>query len=173
MSRLRSAAIRPYVSADNESAARARAPVYMMSPTFWCGIGQQRGPCDELTIEVQDTAGNRTVTLGADTSRSGTCGGRFNHAIGSVPRGPILTSRRRSSGAANPGGIKALPERRTIYIALRAIRANGDRSLTALAGDALAQARAIGAERIVIDLRDNGGGDNTLFRGFVDALADQ
>ena len=164
------AAIRPYVSADNESAARARAPVYMMSPTFWCGIGQQRGPCDELTIEVQDSAGNRTVTLR----------GHFplRYLWWTLQPRDWIRAPRPDPGFApsfewrrEPWWIKALPERRTIYIALRAIRANGDRSLTALAGDALAQARSIGAERIVIDLRDNGGGDNTLFRGFVDALA--
>jgi hypothetical protein len=163
------AAVRPFVSADNESAARVRAGLYMMSPTFWCAIGRQ-ADCDRLVVEVTDRTGQRAATLR----------GRFPlRYLWWVlqPRDWILPPRRDPGHAvsfewrAEPWWVIPLPERRAVYVALRAIRANGDRPLAALAADALERARSIGAERLVIDLRDNGGGDNTLFRGFVDRLA--
>ena len=84
----------------------------MMSPTFWCGVGQQLGQRDELTIEVHDSAGNRTLTLP----------GHFplRYLWWTLQPRDWIRTPRPDPGApsfewrSEPWWTKALPERRTV-----------------------------------------------------------
>jgi len=73
----------------------------------------------------------------------------------------------------NPGKtfwFEVLPDRKALYAQVNAVQDGETETLAAFSARMVAAARAAGAERIVLDLRLNGGGDNYLSRGLVLAL---
>ena len=149
-------AIRPYVSADNEAAARVRGAVYMLSPRFWKAIGYAMS-ADELEMELEHPEGSRRRIRIEPT-------GRLRYLWWYLE--PHLLWKRR-----HPWSMTAMPARKALHIELRSIRHEGSRTMTLFAHEVLDEARRDELTRIVIDVRGNSGGDNTTFRGFVDAMA--
>ena len=73
----------------------------------------------------------------------------------------------------NPGKtfwFEVLPDRKALYAQVNAVQDGENETLAAFSARMVAAGRAAGAERIVLDLRLNGGGDNYLSRGLVLAL---
>jgi hypothetical protein len=65
----------------------------------------------------------------------------------------------------------SLPESRTVYLKYNSCREMKDRPFAAFLKDAFAAVEATQAERLVVDLRNNGGGDSSLFDPFFRELA--
>ena len=81
--------------------------------------------------------------------------------------------RRNLSFLRNPGKtfwFEVLPDRKALYAQVNAVQDGETETLAAFSARMVAAARAAGAERIVLDLRLNGGGNNYLGRGLVLAL---
>lgn len=66
--------------------------------------------------------------------------------------------------------FEILPEQKAFYVQINAIQDDPAESLAAFSGRMIEAARKSGAEKLVLDLRLNGGGDNYLNRGLVLAL---
>lgn len=161
-------AVRPYVAADNDTAIRTRSTYYMLSPRFWSAIGHPTDP-DRLQFGLQSSGQEHIAEL-STVSRWRYLWWVFE------PRRWIRPPRLSPNAAPSfewrrdNFWITPMPERGAVYVALRAVQPNGKETLTAFATRILTTARSSGAQRIVIDVRENGGGDNTLFRGMIKAL---
>lgn len=65
----------------------------------------------------------------------------------------------------------ALPESRAVYVKYNSCREMKDRPFAAFVKDVFAAVESIQAERLIVDLRNNGGGDSSLFDPFFRALS--
>jgi len=72
---------------------------------------------------------------------------------------------------SKPYWFAALPESRAVYIKYNSCREMKDRPFAAFIKDAFAAVESIPAERLIVDLRNNGGGDSSLFGPFFSALS--
>jgi hypothetical protein len=161
-------AMRPYIAADNDSAARVRSTYYMLSPRFWNAIGYPTDP-DRLRLVLRSRQGAHTVELSTVS--------RWRYLWWVLqPRQWLIAPRPSPLSAPffewrrDNFWITPMPDRGGVYVAFRAVKPNGKETLTAFGARILNTTRSTGAERIVIDVRENGGGDNTLFRGMIGAL---
>src|SRR4051812_42948493 len=155
------ARIRPVISHDNEMGVRAFTPFFMVMPEILHAIGiasdMQHVP---VTFNVNGRI--RTVVL--------TPTGLF----------PMMTGDADRSWVGRPGWIDArdkaptplwfadptniywyryLPEQRTLYMQINTIQQKSTDSLSAFMARAIATADSVGADRFVLDLRLNGGGN--------------
>ena len=155
------ARIRPLISHDNEMGIRAYTPFLMVMPEILQATGiasdMQRIP---FTIEL---AGKRqTVTLSpaglfpmltGDADRSWVKRAGWIDARDGKPD-PLWLS-----DPANFYLYKYLPEARTLYLQINTIQQKPTDSLRKFIGRAIAAADSAGAEKFVLDLRLNGGGN--------------
>ncbi|MBI2680939.1 MAG: hypothetical protein HYX25_08040 [Candidatus Solibacter usitatus] len=162
--------IRPYVAADNESAARVRAPAYMLSPRLWKAIGVSTA-VDGLDLEFASTSGARRAVRLQATSRLRYLWWYLEPRAWLFPPAPPAGSPPSAERKRDPWWLTPVTNRKAVYVAFRGVRDRRGETLTMFGARLLKTAKAMQADRIVIDVRDNGGGDNTLFRGFVAALA--
>ena len=65
----------------------------------------------------------------------------------------------------------ALPESKAVYLKYNSCREMKDRPFAAFVKDVFAAVESVRAERLVVDLRNNGGGDSSVFEPFFRALA--
>lgn len=166
------ARIRPLISRDNEMGVRAWAPVLLCMPEVLHAVGLTADPA-RATLQLQTTQGRRDVSLsGADLF-------------------PMLTGETDRSWMKRPGWVDARdrapeplwlsdPENtywyrylrgvRTLYCQINAIQQKPEDSLRVFLTRALAVADSSGAERFVLDLRLNGGGDGSWNRDILRCL---
>ena len=155
------ARIRPLISHDNEMGVRAFTPFFMVMPEILQATGvvpaMQRIP---LTIE---SGGKRqTVTVSP--------AGLFPMLTGDADRSWVrragwLDARDRApaplwlSDPTNIYWYKYLPKGRTLYCQINTIQQNPTDSLQVFMARAIAVADSAGADKFVLDLRLNGGGN--------------
>ena len=155
------ARIRPLISRDNEMGVRAFTPFLMVMPEILQATGivpdMQRVP---LTIEL---AGKRqTVTLAP--------AGLFPMLTGDVDRSWMKRVGWVDARDGKPDPLwlsdptsfywyKYLPEARTLYMQINTIQQKPTDSLRKFMARAIAAADSAGAEKFVLDLRLNGGGN--------------
>lgn len=72
---------------------------------------------------------------------------------------------------SKPYWFAALPESKAVYIKYNSCREMKDRPFAVFIKAAFAAAESIPAERLIVDLRNNGGGDSSLFGPFFRALS--
>jgi len=155
-------AIRPAVHYDSEMWLKLVGPQYLRIPEILqaCGVTDTPG---ETPLTLEKSGQTRTVVLRP------------------LPPGPepAWVAWSDVSGQAKPLYLKdpgksfwfeILPDRKAIYVQVNAIQNDPAESLAAFSGRMMDAAKAAGAERIVLDLRLNGGGNNYLNRGLVLAL---
>jgi len=162
--------MRPYVSADNESAARVHAPAYMLSPRLWKAIGVGAS-ADALDFDLATASGGRQHIRLPATARLRYLWWYLRPRDWLFPPKPPAGSPPSAEWKRDPWWLSPMAARNAIYVAFRAVRNRDGETLTAFGGRLLGAARTMRAGRIVIDVRNNSGGDNTLFRGFVAVIA--
>jgi len=155
-------AVRPTVAYDSAMWVRHVAPQYLRIPEVLqaCGVTDslQRVP---LEVEIEGVIQ------------------RF--VLEPLPPGqePKQVTWSDVTGAAkplflqNPGKtfwFEYLPDHKSLYIQVNAIQDDPGETLAAFIARATTEARARGAEKIILDLRRNGGGNNYLNRGPVLSL---
>jgi len=166
------ARVRPLISRDNEMGVRAWAPVLLTMPEVLEAVGLASDPT-RATLGLETARGPREVLLSA--------AGLF----------PMLTGETDLTWAKRPGWVDARdhapeprwlsnlqnkywyrvrPERRSQYCQINAIQQKADDSLNVFLARAMRAADSAGADRFVLDLRLNGGGDGTWNRDIVRSL---
>ena len=166
------ARVRPLVSRDNEMGVLARAPMFLAMPEVLYALGLAPDP-GHVTLVLDTPKGRREVTL--------------------APVGlfPMLTGETDRTWAPRPGWVDArdgaptplwlsnpgdtywyryIPAARTMYLQLNAILQKPDDSLAVFLPRAIHAADSAGAERLVLDLRLNGGGNGQWNRDILRSL---
>ena len=166
------ARVRPLVSRDNEMGVRAWAPVLLTMPEVLQAIGLSSDP-KRATFLLETTKGRRETSLSAI--------GRFPMLTGDTDltwmRRPGWVDAREGeaeplwlSDPQNKYWYRYLPGTRSLYCQLNAIQQKPEDSLRVFFARAIAAADSAGAERFVLDLRLNGGGDGSWNRDVVRSL---
>jgi hypothetical protein len=155
------ARVRPLISHDNEMGVRAYAPLFLTMPE----ILQATGVIVDMqhaSYVVEKDGKRRTVTLGPS--------GLFPMLTGDIDKNWLrrpgwVDARDRAPSALwlsdpmNPYWFKYLGEQRTLYCQINTIQQKPTDPLPAFMVRAIAAADSAGADRFVLDLRLNEGGD--------------
>jgi len=166
------ARVRPLISRDNEMGVRAWTPVLLTMPEVLHAIGLSADPT-RATFLLETTTGRREVPLPAT--------GRFPMLTGETDltwtkRAGWVDARDRAAeplwlgDPQNKYWYRYLPRTRSFYCQLNAIQQKSEDSLRIFFARAIAAADSSGAERFVLDLRLNGGGDGSWNRDIVRSL---
>jgi tetratricopeptide (TPR) repeat protein len=161
-----SAAVRPYVGYDNSYTVRSRLPEYLRAPSFLHTVGLTSFPDSaEVTVEA---AGQATWTgaIAADESDPGDVDERHSPlaedwiSFARRTLGSPEPLHRRNRGAWH--WFERLPEHRAVYFQFNVVRDSEAHSLAELTDKLAAELDRADVERLVIDVRWNGGGDTFL-----------
>lgn len=165
--------IKPLISTDNEQGVVERIPLYYACASLLRAEGLTASDT-EATWEFADEAGNRSEHLLKAVSPVRYLYWylrplhRFKYGGGAPPpETPMYLTH----DIWDYYWLTWIESSKTIYVQINQIQNKSDESMTAFGERIVSMANELGAERVVIDLRRNGGGDNTVTRGFVDAIA--
>jgi hypothetical protein len=155
------ARVRPLISRDNEMGIRAYTPFLVAMPEVLHATGITPD-LEHVRLVVDQSGRRRTVTLGH--------AGLFPMLTGDadrswLPRAGWVDARDRAPAALwlsdpiNPYWFRYLAGDRTLYCQINTIQQKASDSLGTFMARAIATADSAGAERFVLDLRLNGGGN--------------
>lgn len=154
-------AMRAVISHDNEQGIQAAAPALLSIPEVLHARGVVADP-DRTTLEVESRDGTRlTVALSAgDGLPDGLVDAR---AAAAMPDPPWLR---------RPGvnWFELLAGSHTLYVGFNTVRDAADEPLAGFFDRIFAAALGGGAERLILDIRANGGGNMTLNRPLLHHL---
>ena len=167
-------------SGDNHFSRIDRAPLFLMSP----GVLRSLGIIDEddalaLVVETGGPGPRRaSATVAAVEPGEGRYPAFFQDPEGLPVAGGV--SFREAATRPLPLHLRdldrawwfeTLPERRMVYVMLRRVdREDGGITFAGFVERLFAHVDSIGAEYLVIDLRHNGGGDNTILQPLIHGL---
>jgi hypothetical protein len=159
------ALVRPLLGRDNEMGLRAWAPVYLSMPEVLYAVGIANDP-ERIRMTVERGGVRRAVTLapiGPFPMRSGEPDRSWMHRDGWVDargdRDPLWLT-----DASNFYWYRPLPDAKALYVQINAIQQKPGDSLFVFMTQAIAAADSMGAERFVLDVRHNGGGNGSFNR---------
>lgn len=161
-------AVGTVISHENDFWVKALAPFYLSIAEVVNALGISPG-AETLTLNVEQGGKNATVVVRPVASAPGQGG---NHA------GPLDMSGwkdMRNAGEAplylqQPGKLHwmtYLPESKTLYVSYRAVVSTPDDPLPPFFTRVFAAADSLRPTRLILDMRDNGGGNNALNKQFV------
>lgn len=170
--------VAPLIARDNDMDVLRFGPTLMVMPEVLHALGVVAGP-DSVEITVDDAGERRSVVLAPERgafrleghglldTRARRDGWRDALARDAAPGtgGPLLYR-----DPARPFWSEWLPEERALYVQINRIGDGADATFADFAEGSLADAEARGAERLVLDLRWNRGGNNYLLRPLVRAI---
>lgn len=148
----------PYIWRDNEMGIKSTAPVYLSVPPILHAIGLSSSKSG-ATFTISKEGRERTVEL------------RPTAKLDELwdPPATWLSARRTDAPTplwqkdpTNSFWYEFVPDSKTFYIQFNAVQNKQNETVEAFFGKAFAEAERQGAERLVIDLRRNGGGNNYL-----------
>jgi hypothetical protein len=153
------ARVHPLIGHDNAMGLAAWAPVLLTMPEILDAVGLAKDP-DHAMFTLEQGGKARTVTLapiGPYPMRTGEPDRSW------MPRAGWVDARTRTplwlEDASDLYWYRALPQERALYCQVNAIQQDPADSLEAFMARALAAADSMAAQRFVLDLRLNGGGD--------------
>ncbi len=155
-------AVRPAVHYDSEMWFKLEGPQFLTVPEILqaCGV---TGTVERTPLTLDKDGGIETVVLEPLPSGPEPAWVVWSDTSG-APKPLYLRN------IDKPFWFEILPGRKAVYAQVNAIRDDTAETLAAFSARMIAAAEAAGAERIVLDLRLNDGGDNYLGRGLVLAL---
>ena len=164
--------VRPLISRDNEMGVRAWAPVLLTMPEVLHSVGLASDPTGaEFTLEQRGVRRTARLTpiglfpmLTGETDRTWEKRESWVDARDRTPD-PLWLS--------NPGAkywFRLLPAKGAVYCQLNAIQQDPKDSLRNFLGRVIRSADSARAERFILDLRLNGGGDGSWNRDILRAL---
>lgn len=155
------AAVAPTIQRDNEMGVRLRLPERLVLPELLHARGISDSP-DRAAFTLERTDGTEVSV-----------------ALEAVPAGVTVEWAKISTPGPGPRHLRhpdrnfwlePLSEHRTLYVRLRECHGEEDETLAAFAERVLEAVRRPAIERLVLDLRGNPGGDNSLNRPLVHAM---
>jgi hypothetical protein len=153
--------VAPLLSRDNEWNLLEKLPHALVTPAILRGLGIQKlvGP---VSVSVREGGASHDVALAPIH------GGFPREAL--PPRGELPSAR----GREKSWWSEVLPESHALYVQYNAVRTADDSGakLKSFADTLAPLVERQKLERVVLDLRWNGGGDNTTFGPLIDALKD-
>jgi hypothetical protein len=156
-------ALDPLISRDNTMWIKTIAPNFMRNPILLSGLGLT-ADTDKANITVRDTSGNtRTVTLLATVGQPMPTWVTARKDATSPE--PLYLKNRRT-----PYWFEYLPESKTVFFQYNQVGNKPDEPLTAFCEKLFKFINENAVERLVIDMRWNGGGNNFLNRPLVQGL---
>jgi tetratricopeptide (TPR) repeat protein len=163
------AAVRPYISVDNEMGYRNGAPDHLVLPIFLREIGAARDESGaDITIRTSNDA-PRNVHLEPVDAAVRTPGGFFrsdftymHQAGGQAP--PYLRETARNLR------LDSDADRKLVYFRFGAIADDPDMTIAKLSEQLFERIEQEHAEHLVIDMRFNGGGNTDLIRPLINGL---
>jgi hypothetical protein len=164
--------VRPLISRDNEMGVRAWVPILLTMPEVLHSVGLSPDPT--RAIFSLDTAGaRRDVTLtpvGLFPMSSGDTDLTWLKRSGWVDARDAAPEPLWLSNPRNKYWYRVLPERRALYCQVNAIQQKPEDSLRVFLARAVHAADSARAERFILDLRLDGGGDGSWNRDILRGL---
>ena len=158
--------VEPLVPRDNDSNLRGLAPHFALVAEVLDGLGvvEGAGPA-EFTLESRSgERTERTLTpLAGPRYGSQFADSHFGHYPSALPRAPRPLY---LAGSAKPMWVRTLARGRAVYVGYNSVRSPTPAFLRAL--DRLRRGKKVG--RVVVDVRLNGGGDNTTYGALLTAF---
>lgn len=152
----------PLLTRDNEWNLRAKLAAALTNPELLAGVGIAC-PTEGLEVELERDGRRETLALAPVSG---------NHAFLGFRPLPPRAGARWLEGREAAYRLEVLPAERTLYVQYNEVTAR-DRQGRALGEFVQELERTYterGLARLVIDVRSNGGGDNTTFRPLIEAL---
>ena len=165
------ALVGPLISHDNAMALWLYAPLLLQMPEVLHALGLSRDP-NGAVLELDINGTTRTVTLAASglfPNFSGDADKSWNLRPGWVDLRERTAAPRWLSQTTDTYWFAYVPAGRLLYCQINEIQERGE-PLQLFLDRALATADSAGAERFVLDLRLNGGGNGYYNRTIVRAL---
>lgn len=156
------ARVRPLITRDNEWSFRERVPYYLVCAEVLRGLGIATG--EQVTFTLESAAGRRDVELDALPAASYTARFPYYWQPPAAPpgvRNPLWVRYR-----GTPQALTTLQRGRYVYVAYTHTGDAWD-----LAERIKRLARKPAFRRLIVDVRQNGGGDNSRYFPLLDALA--
>lgn len=157
----------PFVSADNASGRRGASARLLSYAGFLRGLGLTAAD-GTVVLGLSDPEGRRREVEVAPVRLFSWKGLRWGRTLQeSVEAWSPADPRPR----ARPFSLTYDEERRLLHVRVDRLRDGADETLAAFGDRVGRTAEQRGVDRVLIDLRSNGGGDNQLVDAFVDRLA--
>ena len=162
--------MRPYIGSDNEWTILDRMPMYLVTAEAIAAVGiAPRSNAVELTLADEAARTSRVSLAPVSLVRYFYWLFRPLEAWKRQrPEDPSLPLYRQHAGLNY--WFTYLKDARTLYVCFRQVRDQGPESIAAFGRRVGQYARQHPVERLVIDVRGNSGGDNTLFGEFIEDL---
>jgi len=154
--------IRPYIHGDNDMNVRDVLPSRLLMGEFLeaAGVSPAR---DHAAFAFREADGStRTVRLDALPADADI---PWTTALDALPRKPLYQTR-----PGDPYWYRYLPERRLMYVQYDAVENDEDDPFAAFCQRLFAAVDSTRADHLVLDIRRNNGGDNTLLLPLVTGL---
>lgn len=159
--------LRRFVSADSPWWFLYLLPEALASPGYVYAAGLVPGPDAPLRLTLEEAGGARRVVELAPVPRAAAPDGGAPTAPAAARRPPAVRDR----VPGDYGFVDLAGGPRTVYARIRQVRdAGAGESFAEFSSRLVAHADSVGAERLVLDLRGNAGGDNYLNQPLVHAL---
>lgn len=161
--------LRPFVGADNEITIEDRAPFYLLCPEVLQSEGIAPNS-DSVRFSIEDPQGTPTEVDIEPIALTTYLYWYF---------APLQRWKRKPSEAALPPyrqstwdnyWFRYLEPQRTVYMAFNQLRDKSDEPFEAFGARVLDFCSKQNAQTLVIDLRNNSGGDNSIFGEFIEKL---
>jgi hypothetical protein len=153
-------AVEPLVARDNEASVPLFLPLYLLIPNVLSGLGLT--PADQpVPITTVDRSGRERTTAVQRVPLARYHTWAPNRLFHLPSRKTVWLSRQ-----AKPFWWRYLPSSKTLFVQYNAVQGPPSSLVTALRR----RASRKGVQRVVIDLRHNGGGDNTSYNTLLAAL---
>jgi hypothetical protein len=163
--------LHPFVGADNESTVKDRIPLYMICPEALQAEGITPSATNAVVFTVADPNG-----LASDANIEPVGLVRYLYWYFQ----PLQAWKHKSDESTLPFyrqqtwknyWFRYLGSERTVYFAFNQVRDDSRETFENFGTRLLAFCRAHPVDRLIIDIRNNSGGDNTIFRPFIRELA--
>ncbi|NNE66522.1 MAG: hypothetical protein HKN33_08135 [Pyrinomonadaceae bacterium] len=160
--------IGPYMSTDNKFGVYEQAPYYLASPSVLKAIGIS-GSGVETNYEFEKDGKKIVFKAKLDPNKDQTINSTLKGAANWIDV---------RSGASNPKPLtykrsserlwfEYVDDKKMLFVQMNNVLDAENKTIEKFFGEVVATAKSKGAERLVLDLRHNGGGNNTLIRPVI------
>jgi hypothetical protein len=160
--------VKPYIGADNEATIEDRAPLYLLCPEVLVALGLAPSAA-AITIRVEDDSGKMEETELQPVALLTYLYWYFEPLQPwkrTLPQDNLPLDRQRNW---DNYWFRALSDG-TVYMAFNQVRDKSDEPFDTFGDRVIRYCEEHNAKRLVIDVRNKSGGDNTIFGGFVEEL---